>query len=126
MAILISHFFHSTTFFYPTHRNKEVASKEHVEDVRRSILGMSEFMQVIAGSQRYLQRKLDRHHATMVRGCMRCAWVRAVCAGVCCAVCDTHGTWSPLQRSFLCTCSINGPAPILQGLEGMQALFTAP
>ncbi|KXZ42759.1 hypothetical protein GPECTOR_120g426 [Gonium pectorale] len=46
-------------------RNKEVASQDHMDDVRRTILGMSEFMQVIQGSQKYLQRKLERHQQTM-------------------------------------------------------------
>ncbi|GLI61151.1 hypothetical protein VaNZ11_003435 [Volvox africanus] len=46
-------------------RNKEMASQDHMEDVRRTIYGMSEFMQVIQGSQKYLQRKLERHQQTM-------------------------------------------------------------
>jgi hypothetical protein len=40
-------------------RAKEVASKDHMEDVKRSILGMSEFMQVVGGvrlSQAYAWR----------------------------------------------------------------------
>lgn len=44
-----------------------MASTDHMEDVKRTILGMSEFMQVISGSQKYLQRKLERHQKTMVR-----------------------------------------------------------
>ncbi|GFR48360.1 hypothetical protein Agub_g10250 [Astrephomene gubernaculifera] len=47
------------------HRSKEVASQDHMEDVRRTILGMSEFMEVIRGSQTYLHRKLERHQQTM-------------------------------------------------------------
>ncbi|KAG2423224.1 hypothetical protein HXX76_015481 [Chlamydomonas incerta] len=46
-------------------RAKEVASSDHMDDVKRTILGMSEFMQVISGSQKYLQRKLERHQKTM-------------------------------------------------------------
>ncbi|EFJ44551.1 hypothetical protein VOLCADRAFT_121295 [Volvox carteri f. nagariensis] len=46
-------------------RSKEVASQDHMEDVRRTIYGMSEFMQVIQGSQKFLQRKLERHQQTM-------------------------------------------------------------
>ncbi|KAG2427708.1 hypothetical protein HYH02_014539 [Chlamydomonas schloesseri] len=46
-------------------RAKEVASTDHMEDVKRTILGMSEFMQVISGSQKYLHRKLERHQKTL-------------------------------------------------------------
>ncbi len=47
-------------------RTKEVANQDHMEDVKRTILGMSEFMTVIQGSQKYLARKLERHQKTMV------------------------------------------------------------
>eukprot|EP00197_Chlamydomonas_leiostraca_P008549 CAMPEP_0202884770 /NCGR_PEP_ID=MMETSP1391-20130828/41321_1 /ASSEMBLY_ACC=CAM_ASM_000867 /TAXON_ID=1034604 /ORGANISM="Chlamydomonas leiostraca, Strain SAG 11-49" /LENGTH=232 /DNA_ID=CAMNT_0049568001 /DNA_START=16 /DNA_END=714 /DNA_ORIENTATION=+ len=55
-------------------RGKEVAHQDHIEEVRRTILGMSEFMQVIAGSQRYLQRKLERHQTTMLSSKSRTMW----------------------------------------------------
>lgn len=47
-------------------RSKEVAHKDHMDEVRRSIMSMSEFVQVIQGTQRHLQRKVDRHKFTMV------------------------------------------------------------
>lgn len=46
-------------------RAKEVAHTDHMDEVRRTILAMREFMQVIQGSQRYLHRKLERHQKTM-------------------------------------------------------------
>eukprot|EP00798_Chlamydomonas_sp_ICE-L_P008754 gene8754-33616_t len=46
-------------------RGTEVAHKDHMDEVKRTITGMSEFMQVISGSQSYLKRKLIRHEATM-------------------------------------------------------------
>lgn len=49
----------------PEARTKEVANQDHMEDVKRTILGMSEFMTVIQGSQKYLARKLERHQKTM-------------------------------------------------------------
>ena len=49
-----------------------MAHIDHMDEVKRSILGMSEFMQVIQGSQRYLVRKLERHQKTLVRVHARC------------------------------------------------------
>lgn len=46
-------------------RTTEVAHADHMDEVKRTILSMSEFMQVVQGSQRYLQRKLERHQHTM-------------------------------------------------------------
>jgi hypothetical protein len=48
-------------------RNKEVANADHMDEMKQTVLGLSEFLQVLQGSQRYLQRKLDRHMETMVR-----------------------------------------------------------
>lgn len=50
----------------PEDRNKEVANADHMDEMKQSVLGLSEFLQVLQGSQRYLQRKLDRHMETMV------------------------------------------------------------
>lgn len=47
-------------------RSVEVAHKDHMDEVRNTIVGMSEFMQVISGSQAYLRRKLQRHEMTML------------------------------------------------------------
>ncbi|MEW5310235.1 MAG: hypothetical protein WDW38_002052 [Sanguina aurantia] len=49
-------------------RGKAMAHKDDMEGVKRTILGMSEFVSVIKGSQRYLTRKLERHEKTMVGG----------------------------------------------------------
>ncbi|KAG1681327.1 hypothetical protein FOA52_007373 [Chlamydomonas sp. UWO 241] len=46
-------------------RGKEVAHADHMQEVEKTVRGMTEFLQVIMGSQRYLQRKLDHHMATM-------------------------------------------------------------
>ncbi|KAJ9529500.1 hypothetical protein QJQ45_013852 [Haematococcus lacustris] len=53
-------------------RDTEVAGVAHMEDVQRTILGLTEFMQ--ASSQKYLQRKLDRHQVTMVSNKQRTLW----------------------------------------------------
>ncbi|MEW5305163.1 MAG: hypothetical protein WDW36_007724 [Sanguina aurantia] len=47
-------------------RGKAMAHKDDMEGVKRTILGMSEFVSVIKGSQRYLTRKLERHEKTMI------------------------------------------------------------
>eukprot|EP00201_Polytomella_parva_P009837 CAMPEP_0175064036 /NCGR_PEP_ID=MMETSP0052_2-20121109/15098_1 /TAXON_ID=51329 ORGANISM="Polytomella parva, Strain SAG 63-3" /NCGR_SAMPLE_ID=MMETSP0052_2 /ASSEMBLY_ACC=CAM_ASM_000194 /LENGTH=271 /DNA_ID=CAMNT_0016330319 /DNA_START=127 /DNA_END=942 /DNA_ORIENTATION=- len=46
-------------------RNSEIAHQSHVEQARKTITGMSEFMQVISGSQKYLERRLDIHKKTL-------------------------------------------------------------
>mmetsp|Transcript_18813 Transcript_18813/g.32111 ORF Transcript_18813/g.32111 Transcript_18813/m.32111 type:complete len:233 (+) Transcript_18813:85-783(+) len=55
-------------------RSTEIAHQDHMEDVKQVILGMSEFMQVMSGSQKYLQRKLDRHQKTMLSSKARTSW----------------------------------------------------
>ncbi len=50
------------------YRGKEVAQKEHVEDFKRTVMGMSEMLEIIQGEQRYLQRKIARHAQTVVGG----------------------------------------------------------
>jgi hypothetical protein len=45
-----------------------MASKGHMEQVEQAVVSLSEFVQVIMGSQRYLQRKLDHHRTLVVSG----------------------------------------------------------
>lgn len=59
-------------------RSKEVAHVDHMDEVKRTILGMREFMQVIQGSQRYLHRKLERHQKTMVNNKHRTVFYTAL------------------------------------------------
>jgi hypothetical protein len=91
-------------------RNTEVAHRSHINDMKRVILGMSEFMQVracdckstaghasqprclppqvISGSQRFLHRKLELHKKTMVRKSV--VWW-AVTLKLSCAQCPPAG-----------------------------------
>jgi hypothetical protein len=61
-----------------------VAQKEHVEDFKRTVMGMSEMLEIIQGEQRYLERKITRHAQTVVRGRpsgARCAAARRPAGG---------------------------------------------
>ncbi len=49
-------------------RSKEVASKDHLDNVKRNVMVVSELIEILSGEQKYLQRKLDRHTKTVVRG----------------------------------------------------------
>lgn len=55
-------------------RTTEMAHQDHLDDVRRTILGISEYAQVVSGSQKYLQRRLDRHQSTMESNRSRALW----------------------------------------------------
>lgn len=56
----------------PLCSGKEMASKDHLEDVKREVLVVSELMEILSGEQKYLQRKLERHILTVVSG--TCGW----------------------------------------------------
>mmetsp|Transcript_13916 Transcript_13916/g.30054 ORF Transcript_13916/g.30054 Transcript_13916/m.30054 type:complete len:238 (+) Transcript_13916:97-810(+) len=63
-------------------RAKELAHKEHMDEVQRTILGMSEFISVVGGSQKYLHRKLERHQQTMASNSRRVRWYAVLEVGV--------------------------------------------
>ena len=48
-------------------RSTEVAHKDDMDAAKRTIMSMTEFVEVVGGSQRFLTRKLERHKKTMVR-----------------------------------------------------------
>ena len=43
-----------------------MASKGHLDDVRRNVMVVSELVDILGGEQKYLRRKLDRHILTVV------------------------------------------------------------
>ncbi|GBF91187.1 hypothetical protein Rsub_04856 [Raphidocelis subcapitata] len=45
-------------------RSKEIAKRDHLEDVRRGVMVVGELVEIVGGEQRYLQRKLERHIQT--------------------------------------------------------------
>ncbi|GAX78314.1 hypothetical protein CEUSTIGMA_g5756.t1 [Chlamydomonas eustigma] len=47
-------------------RSTAMAHQDDVDAAKRTIMSMREFVEVISGSQQYLQRKLDRHKQTVV------------------------------------------------------------
>ncbi|KIY96837.1 isocitrate dehydrogenase (NAD+) [Monoraphidium neglectum] len=47
-------------------RGKELASKSHLDEVKRNVMVVGELVEILNGEQRYLQRKLDRHVQTCV------------------------------------------------------------
>jgi hypothetical protein len=47
-------------------REKQMASKGHLDDVRRNVMVVSELVDILGGEQKYLRRKLDRHIQTVV------------------------------------------------------------
>lgn len=49
-------------------RGKEIARKDHLDEVKRNVLVVGELVDILSGEQRYLQRKLDRHIQTCVSG----------------------------------------------------------
>jgi hypothetical protein len=52
-------------------RDKEIAHTDQIDSVKVTITSMSEFMQVISGSQRYLQKKLDYHTKVVEKACAK-------------------------------------------------------
>jgi hypothetical protein len=48
--------------------NKDLANKDHLEDVKRNVLVVGELIDILSGEQKYLHRKLDRHIQTVVSG----------------------------------------------------------
>lgn len=55
-----------------------MASKDHLEDVKREVLVVGELIEILSGEQKYLQRKLERHIKTVVRA--RC-WLPLLLLG---------------------------------------------
>jgi hypothetical protein len=48
--------------------NKDLANKDHLEDVKRNVMVVGELIDILSGEQKYLHRKLDRHIQTVVSG----------------------------------------------------------
>jgi hypothetical protein len=46
--------------------NKDLANKDHLEDVKRNVMVVGELIDILSGEQKYLHRKLDRHIQTVV------------------------------------------------------------
>lgn len=44
-----------------------MASKDHLDDVKREVMVVGELVDILSGEQKYLQRKLERHIKTVVR-----------------------------------------------------------
>eukprot|EP00879_Flechtneria_rotunda_P020840 GHRR01021941.1.p1 GENE.GHRR01021941.1~~GHRR01021941.1.p1 ORF type:complete len:198 (+),score=28.95 GHRR01021941.1:153-746(+) len=47
-------------------RSKDLASKDHLDDVRRNVMVVGELVDILSGEQKYLHRKLERHIQTVV------------------------------------------------------------
>lgn len=47
---------------------KDLANKDHLEDVKRNVMVVGELVDILSGEQKYLHRKLDRHIQTVVSG----------------------------------------------------------
>jgi hypothetical protein len=77
-----------------------MASKDHLEDVKREVMVVSELIDILSGEQKYLQRKLDRHIKTVVRWL---DWLH-VCTQ------QTAGTWGGCLAADMC-CSCLCPSP---------------
>lgn len=54
-------------------RDKHMAAKSHLDDVKRNVMVVAELVDILSGEQRYLRRKLERHILTVVgtrgKGC---------------------------------------------------------
>lgn len=48
--------------------DKQMASKDHLEDVKREVLVVGELIEILSGEPKYLQRKLRRHIKTVGNG----------------------------------------------------------
>ncbi|KAI8463366.1 MAG: emp24/gp25L/p24 family/GOLD-domain-containing protein [Monoraphidium minutum] len=55
-------------------RGKEMAKKDHLDEVKRNVLVVGELVEILSGEQRYLQRKLDRHLQTCHSNNRRALW----------------------------------------------------
>jgi len=44
-----------------------MARADHLEDVKRNVMVVSELVDILGGEQKYLHRKLERHILTVVR-----------------------------------------------------------
>jgi len=55
-------------------REKQMASKGHLDDVRRNVMVVSELVDILGGEQKYLRRKLDRHILTVHSNNRRALW----------------------------------------------------
>lgn len=47
-------------------RGKDLANKDHLDDVRRNVMVVGELIDILSGEQKYLHRKLERHIQTVV------------------------------------------------------------
>lgn len=55
-------------------RGKDLANKDHLEDVRRNVMVVGELIDILSGEQKYLQRKLERHINTVKSNNSRTFW----------------------------------------------------
>lgn len=55
-------------------RGKEMASKDHLDEVKRNVMVVGELVEILSGEQRYLQHKLNRHMQTCRSNNRRALW----------------------------------------------------
>ncbi|KAF8056388.1 U2 small nuclear ribonucleoprotein B [Scenedesmus sp. PABB004] len=55
-------------------RGKDLASKDHLDDVRRNVMVVGELIDILSGEQKYLHRKLERHIKTVQSNNARTFW----------------------------------------------------
>ncbi|WIA35079.1 hypothetical protein OEZ86_003566 [Tetradesmus obliquus] len=55
-------------------RGKDLANKDHLEDVKRNVMVVGELVDILSGEQKYLHRKLDRHIETVKSNNARTFW----------------------------------------------------
>lgn len=55
-------------------RGKDLANKDHLEDVKRNVMVVGELVDILSGEQKYLHRKLDRHIQTVKSNNARTFW----------------------------------------------------
>eukprot|EP00775_Hariotina_reticulata_P006937 gene6937-7155_t len=67
-------------------RGKEMARADHLEDVKRNVMVVSELVDILSGEQKYLHRKLERHILTVKSNNSRTFWYTGLEVGVLLAV----------------------------------------
>lgn len=67
-------------------RGKEIARKDHLDEVKRNVLVVGELVDILSGEQRYLQRKLERHIKTCHSNNRRTLWYTVLEVAVLAAV----------------------------------------
>lgn len=88
-----------------------MASKDHLEDVKREVLVVGELIEILSGEQKYLQRKLERHIKTVVS------------LGVLLVL-----VWGTERvRCLCCACQnrVHSPAPAKSSLLSLPDFFSA-